>query len=358
MKAGLTIEELAAEIMRQKEAKADYVVNTGRLRMEPCGTELVLRILDENNADRIEPLDISEQAHRQIGTHLSIPAKYYTRMLTEYPELLAENVNAWFEREGTARMLRVLDGRMRAFVSNRYLRIDHHEVSCAAIPVIGEMPDIHFVSCQITDSRMYIKLVNPHMQEEIAPGITVQSGLLITNSEVGLGSVSVQPLIYYPEVDAGMIVRTSSTKRVHSGPVYSVEENFHIPPEQSYLQDGSPFLEQIRNTVRDAVDEQMFEQTAAHIREAREAHFSADHVLDIVQAAGQEFGVTESEQDGVLEQLVTDNDMSRYGLANAVTRHSQHIESYDRATALETIGYDILSMPSARWNRINQAAAA
>ena len=104
MKAGLTIEELAAEIMRQKEAKADYVVNTGHLRMEPCGTELVLRVLDENNADRIEPLDISEQAHRQIGTHLSIPAKYYTRMLTEYPELLAKNVNAWFEREGTARI--------------------------------------------------------------------------------------------------------------------------------------------------------------------------------------------------------------------------------------------------------------
>ena len=35
MKAGLTIEELAAEIMRQKEAKSDYVVNTGSLRMEP-----------------------------------------------------------------------------------------------------------------------------------------------------------------------------------------------------------------------------------------------------------------------------------------------------------------------------------
>ena len=252
----------------------------------------------------------------------------------------------------------MLDGSMRAFVSNRYLRIDHHEVSCAAMPVVGEMPDIHFVSCQITDSRMYIKLVNPHMQEEIAPGITVQSGLVISNSEVGLGSVSVQPLIYYPEFDAGMIVRTSSTKRVHSGPIYSVEENFDIPPEQSYLQDGSPFLEQIRNTVRSAVDEQMFEQTAARIREAREARFNADNVLGVVHATGHEFGVMENEQDGVLEQLAADNDLSLYGLANAVTRHSQSIESYDRATALEAIGYDILSMPSATWNRINQAAAA
>lgn len=118
MKAGLTIEELAAEIMRQKEVKEDYVVNTGSLRMEPCGSSLVLRVLDENSADRIEPLDISEQAHRQIGTHLSIPVKYYNRMLNEYPELLTTNVNAWFERAAAPRMLRVLDGTMRAFVSN------------------------------------------------------------------------------------------------------------------------------------------------------------------------------------------------------------------------------------------------
>ncbi|MCM1488903.1 MAG: DUF932 domain-containing protein, partial [Firmicutes bacterium] len=130
-----------------------------------------------------------------------------------------------------------------------------------------------------------------------------------------------------------------------------------IPPEQSYLSDNSPFLAQIRETVREAVDEPQFEQTVARIREARERLFSADHVLDVVQETGREFGVTESEQDGVLNHLTADNDMSLYALANAVTRHSQSVESYDRATTLEAIGYNILSMPSAQWNRINQAAA-
>lgn len=38
MKAGLTIEELATEVMRQKDAKADYIVNTSMLAMEHCGT--------------------------------------------------------------------------------------------------------------------------------------------------------------------------------------------------------------------------------------------------------------------------------------------------------------------------------
>ena len=35
-----------------------------------------------------------------------------------------------------------------------------------------------------------------------------------------------------------------------------------------------------------------------------------------------------------MEEITADNDMSLYGLANAVTRHSQSVESYDRATTL------------------------
>ena len=124
MKAGLTIEELATEVMRQKDAKADYIVNTSMLAMECCGTELVLRVLDDSHVDRIEPLDIADTAHRQIGTRLGIPAKYYGKMLTEHPDLLVTNVNAWFEREPTERMLRVLDGKVRAYLSNSYMRMD------------------------------------------------------------------------------------------------------------------------------------------------------------------------------------------------------------------------------------------
>ena len=44
-------------------------------------------------------------------------------------------------------------------------------------------------------------------------------------------------------------------------------------------------------------------------------------------------------------------------MSNAVTRHSQDVKDYDRATALEGIGYNILSMPARQWSRINQMAA-
>ena len=40
-----------------------------------------------------------------------------------------------------------------------------------------------------------------------------------------------------------------------------------------------------------------------------------------------------------------------------MTRHSQDVENYDRASELESIGYSILTMPARQWSRINQMAA-
>ena len=56
MKTGLTLEQLAAEITRQQNAKEDYVVNTGNLRLESYGHDLALHVLNSDGADRIEPL--------------------------------------------------------------------------------------------------------------------------------------------------------------------------------------------------------------------------------------------------------------------------------------------------------------
>ena len=46
-----------------------------------------------------------------------------------------------------------------------------------------------------------------------------------------------------------------------------------------------------------------------------------------------------------MQRLIESNDLTLYGLSNAVTRHSQDVESYDRASELESIGYSILTMP-------------
>lgn len=188
MKTGLTIQQMAQELLRQSKAKQDYLVNTGSLSLSVTSDAPQLRVT-ENGLDKITPLDIRQTAHRQLGTYLGIPQKYYELMRTDAPELLAYNANYWFSQKNELRTLRTMDGCARAFLSNRYRRIDNLDIASVTLPVIGELPEARFVSTQITDDFMYIKVVNPRLQADVVPGDVVQAGVIISNSETGLGSV-------------------------------------------------------------------------------------------------------------------------------------------------------------------------
>lgn len=205
MKEGLSLEEMAAEITRQSKLKEDYLVDTRSLQMEPYGSQVYLHMFD-GKIEPVEPMQVNTIAHRQLGTHLKIPASYYDRMLAEKPELLAANVNAWFQHAPSKRLLRTMGGTARAFLSNRYRRIDNMEIAQAVLPIIGRMEGARFESCQITDSRMYMKIVNTRLEAEVVPGDIVQAGVIISNSETGMGAVNIQPLVYRLVCSNGMIV--------------------------------------------------------------------------------------------------------------------------------------------------------
>ena len=357
MKSGLTIVEMAQQIERQSKLKQDYLLDTRRLQVEPFGSQLYLHTFDDHDDPLVEPLEINQIAHRQIGTHLKIPAAYYDRMLSDYPELLAENVNSWFQREPTQRMVRTLDGTVRAFLSNRYRRIDNLDIAEIVLPVIQQMEDAYFESCQITDSRMYIKVVNKRLEAEVVPGDIVQSGVIISNSEVGLGSVNIQPLVYRLVCSNGMVVNDAQTRRTHIGRVNEADENFQLFSQEPLAADDHAFAMKITDTVMAAVDETRFTRVVGMMREATTVQMNTTDIPGVVRLASKDFNITEEESTGVLQRLIEGKDLTLYGLSNAVTRFSQDVDSYDRATALEGIGYNILSMPRQQWNRINQMAA-
>ena len=288
MKVGLSLQEMAAEIERQSRLKEDYLVDTQNLQMEPFDAGVYLHMRD-NGAEIVEPLEIGRIAHRQLGTHLKIPAAYYDRMLTSYPELLAQNVNAWFRREPVRRMIRTMGGTARAFLSSRYRRIDNLEVARAVLPIIGEMQGVHFESCQITDSRMYLKVVNTRLQAEVTPGDVVQAGIIISNSEVGQGSVSVQPLVYRLVCSNGMVVNDAQTRRNHVGRVNDAAENFLLYSDETLAADDRAFLLKLQDTVRAAVDEARFSQVVGLMQSAKEAVMDSKDIPGVVRLASRAF---------------------------------------------------------------------
>ena len=65
MKKGITLNELAAEIFRQKKVMEDYIVESSKLYMDAENGSPLIRILDGEGNDRILPLGIGVYAHRQ-----------------------------------------------------------------------------------------------------------------------------------------------------------------------------------------------------------------------------------------------------------------------------------------------------
>lgn len=356
MKEGRTLMEMAQELERQRAAKKDYISDTRNLRMDATGDGLQLSLRDDRS-HVVHMLGVNDNAHRQIGAALGIPAKYYDKMQKELPDLLAQNVNAWFDAEPQAKMIRTMDGRARAFLSDRYRRIDNYEIAQTVLPILGELEDAHVESCEVTENRMYIKVVNPRLQADVVPGDTVQAGIMITNSEIGLGSVTVSPLLYRLVCTNGMVVNDAASRKYHIGRANTVGENFQIFTDETIIADDKAFMLKVRDTVRAAVDEARFGQVVNMMRAAKGIKLDTPDIPKFVELTATEFGLSQNEGRGVLDHLIRDADLSLYGLANAVTRYSQDVDSYDRATDLESTGYSILGMSRGLLDRLSKASA-
>ncbi|MCL2210824.1 MAG: DUF945 domain-containing protein [Treponema sp.] len=357
MKTGKSLQELAIEIERQNEVKRDYIANTSQMEMR------ITSVVDGEKEKHVPILaiagkpdfEINGVAHDQIGDKLGIPARYYDRMMEEQPHLLAENVNTWFQHKPQPRMVRTLDGTARAFLSDRYRRIDNYEIAQAVLPMIAKMEGAKVESCELTERRMYLKVVNDRITTEVAKGDVVQSGILITNSETGQGSVTVMPLVYRLVCKNGMIAADSGKKKYHSGRTNEGDEGYEIYRNETIIQEDKAFIMKLQDIVRATADSVQFERIVSQMKIATEAKITHSDIPAVVELASKNYDLYESEGRGVLEHLIRGNDLSLYGLANAVTRHAQDVHSYDRSTELEMTAWRMLSMTRNEWHKLNAA---
>jgi hypothetical protein len=346
MKTGRTLQDLAVELDRQAAAKRDYIVNTGRMGFTDMAEHFMLYPED---APPIS-FDMSSLFERQLGATLGIPAKYYDKMRSEYPELLANNVNGWFDKAPAKHTVRTLDGRARAFLSDRYRRIDNYDIAQAALPIIGEMDGAHVESCEVTENRMYLKVVNTRLTAEVVKDDIVQAGIVISNSEVGLGSVAVMPLVFRLVCLNGMVVNDLGKRKYHIG--RENEEAWELYSDDTLQADDAAFMKKLGDIVRTAVDEARFGMVVDKLREAAGARITG-HVPEVVELTARQYGMSKDEETGILRHLIAGGDLSLYGLSSAVTRASQDLADYDRATALESLGWDIATMPGEVWRTVN-----
>ena len=340
------------ELDRQNKAKKDYIGSAQALRLYEDG-----QTFEIGSMGKARQFGTTRLFHRQVASALGIPAKYYDLMQSRKPELLAQNVNAWFGDRENSYMIRTMDygaGRMaRALLSDRYRRIDNMEIASAVLPLFAGSDQYEVVSSEVTENRLYLKIVNRRLEMAVVPGDIVQAGVMISNSEVGLGSVSVQPLVYRLVCTNGMVVNDMGERKNHVGrAAKAVDDSFHIYSDETMEAEDKAFLLKLRDVTMAAIEESRFAQVVGRLKEAAGIPITGK-VTEVVELTARTYGINSDEQDSVLQHLIAGGDLSQYGLSNAITRASQDVESYDRATTLEGIGWQVAAMPAAQWKELN-----
>lgn len=254
-----------------------------------------------------------------------------------------ENVNAWLRYTPERRMLRVLDGNVRAFLSGRYRRLDHLELCDAILPLLREMKGASIVSCDVTETMLYLKVINKKLTAEVDVGDALLAGMVISNSEVGLGALKVEPLVFRLCCKNGLIVKDMAQKRYHVGKQVEGEDAaYEIYSDETLAADDKAFFLKVQDTVRCAVDEAKFLLTVDQLKRAKQETFGPDPVKT-VEVLADRYLLNQGERGSVLRYFIMAGDNSRYGLLNAVTRASQDVSDYQRATELERLGGEILA---------------
>ena len=350
MKSGRSLSDLALELERQRGTKKDMVVPSSRMTYRTNAIGIPEMGIDEQDGAR--HYGVSKLACRQLSDKLKIPYAYFERMRNDAPQLLDANVNHWLQDDIERRLVRVLDAEVRAVLSERYRRLDNWDLVEHVLPMLLRLPGARFESVQMTDTRLYIKVVTPQVQFEVAPCDVVQAGVVVSNSEVGCGSLSVQPLVYRLVCRNGLIASDGALRKTHVGRLLAGgDDGVTVFRDDTVRADDQAFFLKVRDVVEATVSESTLRVVGERMRRTRGIPITGDPVRS-VEVLAQKFSLNEGERTGVLRHLIQSGDLTGYGLVNAVTHFAEDVADYDRATEFEQLGGRMLELSALDWKLV------
>lgn len=347
-----TIQELSAEVVRLEASKRDYVIDTRRVSISSDDQDRPGSFLSFDPPGTTEPLvtgRINDHAHGQIAARLGIPKKYYDRLRTEAPGLLDQNVGHWFRAKSERRLIRMLDGNVRALLSDRYRRLDNVDLMMHVILPLLSNPlygDLQFHVAAITDEKLYVRALLPQTQA-VAVGDEVQRGIEFRNSEVGSGALVAAPFVWRLRCLNGLVVKDAGITRHHVGRAQE-EESYALYRDDTLAADDAAFFLKVRDAAEAALSETVFDEIVEGMRAATEGR-TIENPVKATEQLTNRFDLNETEAARVLRELAMGGDLTRWGAVNALTSAAKGAETFARQHEIESAGGALLAVTDQDW---------
>jgi hypothetical protein len=364
MKQGRDFNEFVTTIEDAAKNKSDVVARMSACRLATDKAGQSVWTIGDLGGFQVTPV-----FGQDVASHLRIPTSYYDDMRQNYPALLDANVNSWLNvmPEDEYRLMRLYDanesehGVARAIRSTSYLTLDDSDL-IKNLPVMEK--GLHVESCELTDRRSFLKLTSTRLKGDVKIGDVVEGGLLISNSEVGAGNIIVAPFIKRLVCLNGLAVAQNgdlAIKRIHRGSALVTHGLPYRRIEVEPLERRDAKREiwrQVGVAVNQVLTGATFEGLMERLKAADKVSVSAKtDTTKLFERIGKRFGLSEAEQAAAVANFETDGGggggTSWWNVVNAITATANNETlTYERASAIEQIGGQLLNLPQKDWERL------
>jgi hypothetical protein len=360
MNTGRSLNSLAAELTRQSESKKDYIAPQGKVEAVVVANEAETTSDVHIGGFNGGAMPLTNYAHGQLSQHLGIPKAYYDRMREHESTLLAANINTWLSADpSNKRMLRTLDGKVRAVLSPKYRPLDNFDLANVVLPTLIEKK-IEIVSAELTETRMYIKGILPALSDELPQGQTwgvghnavdrgkLVAAIVISNSDLGAGTLRVEPSVFTTFCTNLAVLQNAGRKKYHVGRANTADDGYEVFRDVTREADDRAFWLKVADVTMAAFEEKYFRAAIDRIRRSAATVIEGE-VVQVVDAVVEQLALPPALSGGILDYLVKGGDLTAWGMSSAITRVAGDATDYELATTLERAGGAVLELPTRTW---------
>jgi len=371
------LKSLVEELERQRASRVDFVADVRHLKFEMNGGVKMIPTTGQAFEWMPDgPMEVIRSAYHQIARRCepSIPIRFFDELMEGRPSRLADLVNGLHADDPKKRLVRCLDGKVRAWLSNGYRAIDNLDIAFTCLDE-AQKKNAQVFEADLSDKKMRIKfttqsvwdkidvvqrsgpqgnwfagaignkeligksILGARINDELPGGQgTIHPVVTVLNSETGHGGFHVR-LGILMGICFNVATLETVVSQIHLGE--RLDEG--IFSHETITAESTAIMLKARDAVRAAFDQDKFAKIVAKAKAAQADKVEAPSAaIDNVIEAGS---INEEHREALLAYFLRDYDQTRFGVAQAVSRLAQDFDDPDEAGDLEELAGKIIREP-------------
>ena len=367
--------DLMQKVKDQAERSKDFIAPTNALQIQTLNkdgspaddseqSKFSRIVVEREDGEPTYMYNANDVALSQIGQRAGIDSRTMQRLQQGYPTQFDSVINAIWQKEPKNTMIRTFmdsdtHGIARAVLSDKFKTFDNTNLLNSAIPQLMESEaQWKVVNADVTDKRLYLRLKSEVITGEGAnKGDLMASGIGLSNSEVGAGSVQVYQMYWTLACLNGMQTENRH-RQSHITSSQADGETWKMLSNEAKDADNKALELKVRDLVAGYTSRESFDEVVDKMKTAGQDLIEGS-VNNAVDSLGKVINLTKKETASVLDGLMATigqegyagNPVSRATMVNAVTNVANRVDA-DEMDDWQRRGGQILNMNKTDWNRV------